>query len=181
MTEPYNLVYDDQTGNIIVGLFIEGIVVGSPDEEWKSYPVGPYVPTDFSLIGKARLMFSDRYALAALTISLCLIVGTLALAERRLAALVGQEHEHEIGGGTFLGLMTLFITMAVTVWFMVSFESAERRFFTAVFIIAFLFLAGPFYLAYVGNSYWEAARRMPVAIAVSTLGVLLGAAALPPL
>ena len=60
---PSGIVYDDSTGNVIAAMGLQGVVVGTPDGEWMRYSVGPWVPTDFSFSGKARLLLFDVDAL----------------------------------------------------------------------------------------------------------------------
>ncbi len=53
-TGPYAIVYDDSSGNVVVAMGLQGVVVGTPNGEWAQVGVGPYVPTDFSVSGKLR-------------------------------------------------------------------------------------------------------------------------------
>ena len=53
-TEPYAIAYDPSSGNVIVAMGLQGVVVGTPNEEWTRVAVGHYLPTDFSIAGKLR-------------------------------------------------------------------------------------------------------------------------------
>ena len=47
-TQPLAIVYDERSGNLIVAMGIQGVLVGNPDGRWTPYTVGAYTPTDFS-------------------------------------------------------------------------------------------------------------------------------------
>ena len=53
-TRPENLFYDDRSGNLIVAMGLQGVVVVAPDGTSTRVAVGPYSPTDFSFGGKLR-------------------------------------------------------------------------------------------------------------------------------
>ena len=58
-TRPRWLFYDDQSGNLIVAMGLQGVVVVAPDGTSTRVAVGPYSPTDFSFGGKVRTFFSS--------------------------------------------------------------------------------------------------------------------------
>ena len=58
-SDPYRVVYDSKSGNVIVALGLQGVVVGTPDGSWKHARVGPYSPTDFSFESKTRTLISS--------------------------------------------------------------------------------------------------------------------------
>ena len=65
-TRPREIVYDPRSGNLIVAMGIQGVVVGTPDGRWERVAVGWYSPTDFSFTAKTRLLLSrlDFWVLA---------------------------------------------------------------------------------------------------------------------
>ena len=70
-TQPRAIIYDERSGNLIVALGIQGVLVGTPDGQWMPYAVGPYTPTDFSFSSKTRLLLSNvGFWAAALALSL---------------------------------------------------------------------------------------------------------------
>ena len=81
-TAPLNIAYHEGTGNVIVGMGLQGVLVGTPDEEWQRVAVGDLVPTDFPLAGKARMAFSTYFWLTALGLCLCLVTAVLVLSPR---------------------------------------------------------------------------------------------------
>ena len=58
-TRPQNIYYDDPSGNLIVAMGIQGVVVVAPDGTSTHVAVGPYSPTDFSFRGKAHAYASS--------------------------------------------------------------------------------------------------------------------------
>ena len=74
-TQPYDIVFEPKTGNIIVALGIQGVIVGTPDGAWAPLPVGNYVPSDFSFAGKTSLLVSHVGFLIAVTLVPLVIVG----------------------------------------------------------------------------------------------------------
>ncbi len=55
----YDLFYDDQSGNLIVAMGLQGVVVVAPDGTSTRVAVGRYSPTDFSFRSKARTLFDS--------------------------------------------------------------------------------------------------------------------------
>ncbi len=79
-TQPRAIIYDEPTGNLIVALGIQGVLVGTPDGRWTPHAVGRYKPTDFSFLSKTRLLLSNPGIwLASLALSLSMIGGSLFL------------------------------------------------------------------------------------------------------
>ena len=72
-TQPRAIVYDEQRGNLVVALGIQGVLVGTPDGRWTPHAVGRYKPSDFSFFTKARLLLTDAsiwFASVALSLSM---------------------------------------------------------------------------------------------------------------
>ena len=55
-TKPFSIGYDERTGNVVVAMGLQGIVVGTPDGRWTRKAVGRYTPTDFSIVRKLLLL-----------------------------------------------------------------------------------------------------------------------------
>ena len=82
VVEPINITYDERTGNVIVSMSLQGALVGTPDETWKRVAVGRFAPTDFSFLGKVRLlMLSANFWLSTLAFSLSVIAVVLVVSE----------------------------------------------------------------------------------------------------
>ncbi len=72
-TGPRDVIYEPLSGNLIVAMESQGVVVGTPDGKWTRYGVGDYTPMDFSFSGKTRLLLSDvDFWIVALALSLSL-------------------------------------------------------------------------------------------------------------
>ena len=56
---PYNLFYDDQSGNLIAAMGLQGVVVIAPDGTSTMVAVGRYSPTDFSFHRKVGTFFGS--------------------------------------------------------------------------------------------------------------------------
>ena len=69
-THPTGIVYDEQSGNLVVALGIQGVLVGTPDGQWVPHAVGPYTPTDFSFWSKVRLLLVREYGFWAVALPL---------------------------------------------------------------------------------------------------------------
>lgn len=52
--EPRAIAYDDASGNVIAAMGLQGVVVIAPDGAWRAVAVGPFEPTDFSVVSKLR-------------------------------------------------------------------------------------------------------------------------------
>lgn len=180
VTMPYNLTYDSHTGNVIVGMGTQGVVVGDTDEEWRAYPVGIYTPTDFSFFGKARQLLSVRFWLAGLTIVSCFMAGSLAMLGKKVTTPDGAEFSTELSSGSTLALLILAGMIAMTSVFVLSYGSAEGRFTIAVITLVSFLLVGPFLLAYVANCARDNPERYTMGTAAAILGGLVGIAGLPP-
>ena len=88
-SRPLGIVYDDRTGNLVIALGIQGVVVGTPDGEWVPAAVGQFEPTDFSFVGKTRLLLSDlEFWTAALAVCVSMTAFGLTASQYRLGDLL---------------------------------------------------------------------------------------------
>ena len=74
-TEPNRMVYHQASGNLVLAMGRQGIVVGTPDGQWKRTALGPYSPSDFSFAGKTRLLLSRTGFWAMITLLLLSMTG----------------------------------------------------------------------------------------------------------
>ena len=56
--EPASITFDEQSGNVIVAMGIQGVAVETPEGDWVRRAVGGYPPTDFSFANKLRVLLS---------------------------------------------------------------------------------------------------------------------------
>ena len=88
-TQPVAMVYDDRTGNLLLAMGIQGVVVGTADGQWITIAVGWFEPSDFTFAGKTRMLFTDvRFWTAILLISACMAGFGLIVSEFRLQDLI---------------------------------------------------------------------------------------------
>ncbi len=60
-SRPLNLVYHEPSGNVVVSLAAEGVVIGAPSGSWSRVGVGDFQPTDFSYFGLLRLLLAGPW------------------------------------------------------------------------------------------------------------------------
>ena len=78
---PQDVLYDVNSGNVIVAMGLQGVVVRTPDALWRRVGVGPYEPIDYSLANRARLLISpDELLFIAIAISIASTAFVLPLA-----------------------------------------------------------------------------------------------------
>ena len=84
-SRPLGIVYDRLSGNLIVALGIQGVVVGTPAGQWTNVAVNHIIPTDFSFLSKTRLLLLDfKFWTASLAFSFTMTgVGFMASRYRR--------------------------------------------------------------------------------------------------
>ena len=58
-TRPLDYFYDSQSGNLILAMGLQGVIVVAPDGTTPPVAVGRYSPTDFSYWSKTRTLFSS--------------------------------------------------------------------------------------------------------------------------
>ena len=82
----YGITYDPRSGNLIVAMGLQGVLVGTPDGGWSRVAVGDYSPTDFSFAGKTFALlssFSFWVTTLCLSFSMTVISVVLALSTNR--------------------------------------------------------------------------------------------------
>ena len=57
--EPRYIVYHQETGNVVVSLGLQGVVVEDSSGTWHRISVGPYAPTDFSFGARLSTAFTE--------------------------------------------------------------------------------------------------------------------------
>jgi len=86
-TRPYGIIVDE-AGNVVVGMGIQGVLIRTPDGEWRPTADGRFRPVDFSPAGKFRALFSDGPAWGvALALSTSALVVAILIADFRLRRL----------------------------------------------------------------------------------------------
>ena len=57
-TSPQGITYDDRSGNVIIAMGSQGVLVGTSDGIWQRVAVHGYIPTDFSVSARMGLLRS---------------------------------------------------------------------------------------------------------------------------
>lgn len=81
ITEPVNMVIDVGTGNVIVAMGMQGVLVGDEQGNWRGVAVGGFAPIDFSFLGKARLLSSFEFWVGVVAFCVLFLVVVLALVQ----------------------------------------------------------------------------------------------------
>ncbi len=105
-TEPQGIVYDARSGNLIVAMGRQGVLVGTHDGRWTRYAVGDYAPTDFSFTAKTRLLLSKfEFWMVAVALSLSMTG----------AALIYSQHDAEDSRPLPIARLAVFVLLAAIV------------------------------------------------------------------
>ena len=79
---PQAVIYDPQSGNVIVAMGLQGVVVGTPDGEWTPVAVGSNDPVVFSVRERTLTLLSARkfwYSVILVPLSGVAVVAVLTL------------------------------------------------------------------------------------------------------
>ena len=80
--EPRDLVFDEKSGNLVLAMGIQGVVVGTPDGEWVKVAVGRFRPTDFSFMTKILMLLTHvGFWITALTMAVSMTAAGLVLSQ----------------------------------------------------------------------------------------------------
>ncbi len=134
-TELRAIVYDERSGNVVVALGLQGVLVGTSDGQWMPYAVGPYTPTDFSFLHKTRLLLTNpSFWAVALVLSLSITGAGLILSQYQPKDYSLSIASVVLGLGMILGLGLPYLLGFI-------FLSGTYSFIVAIVAGAFLLLA----------------------------------------
>ncbi len=119
---PQDVIYDLHSGNLIVAMGLQGVVVRTPDNLWRRVGVGPYEPINYSPVNRALLLISpDEILFIAIAIAIASTAFALSLATLPVE---GQSIRYVLASlVTALGIVgVLFLVFAsgASVWGLVS-------------------------------------------------------------
>ena len=80
---PYDIAYDPRSGNIVLAMGLQGVVVGMSDGQWTRINVGRYEPTNFSFVDRILPLQDWRFAVTALAIAVSFTALALGFGLRR--------------------------------------------------------------------------------------------------
>ena len=173
-TRALDLFYDGRSGNLIVAMGLQGVVVVTPDGTSTRVAVGRYSPTDFSFGNKVRTFFNsllhqETLVSTGLAILLTFSFATLALAASRASA--GPRLSFVLAA-----VMSALLAVSWGVYPHVhQYPWADSEAPYLAGILAFL-LSGfgllPLLLVIGGMAFARTSRRRVLAIAVASVGML---------
>lgn len=105
-TEAYDIFVDNNSGNVIVAMGLQGVVVIPPDGTATPVRVGEFGPTDFSFLGKARILAGSYAAIPSLFQLVALLL--LALSSSAFA-LVGPSAQVDVRSMLFGAVLVAFL------------------------------------------------------------------------
>ena len=169
-TKALDLFYDDQSGNLIVAMGLQGVVVVAPDGTSTRVAVGRYSPTDFSFGNKVRTFFSallhrEMMVFTGIALLLTFSFATLALAASRASARPRCSF-------ALAAAIAAFLAVSVGVYPHVFEYSGDVD---IVRDLAFSFPGWgllPLLLAVVGMVLARTSRRRVLAVAAASVGML---------
>ena len=170
---PYNLFYDDRSGNLIAAMGLQGVVVLAPDGTITRVAVGSYSPTDFSYHNKVRTFFGSLlYGPAAVSTGAALL---LAFSFAALALVAPSSSS----GSRVCFAIAAAISAVLAVSAGVYPHATEAPWETDDQILGsvFLLLSGfglvPLVLVIVGLVLARAGRKQVLAVVAAGVGMLL--------
>ena len=104
-TAPRSLVFHQESGNVVVAMGIQGVLVGTPDGHWMSVAISVYKPVNYSPLAKAGTLLSDSL------FWFCAVV--LALSYTLLALTLSQYRERYFAQA--LGWITTIVFIIMTI------------------------------------------------------------------
>ena len=172
-TRALDLFYDDRSGNLIVAMGLQGVVVIAPDGTSTRVAVGRYSPTDFSFSSKARTFFSslalgETIASTGLAFLLAFSFATFALAAP--SASTGPRICFAVAA-VISALLAISYGIYPRVYAHPADQADRIIVFTALVISGFGL--APFLVAIGGLAFARPSRRQLLAIASATFGMLL--------
>ena len=115
--EPYSLIYDERTGNVVVAMGLQGAVVGTPDGQWTRVAVGGFVPTDFSIVTKVLLLRDWELWLVAAALAFSITASAMAFSYTAPATASAQSISYSnkglvatVAGAILLSAAILLLT-----------------------------------------------------------------------
>ncbi len=111
-SDPLTMVYDPESGNVIVALGLQGVVVGTADGKWTHAHVGRYEATDFSFGAKNRVFLSSaEFWTVVIVLSVSMAGAALALSRSRTMVNWKTLPMAFIVGGVLLLMYLIFFSI----------------------------------------------------------------------
>ena len=189
---PFNILYHESSGQVVVGMGLEGVVVGMPDGSWRRVGVDKFVPTDVSLGGKARLLFSANYWLVLLSMALSVLSVVVLSLELTYSLRGGLSRKTQPAASSALSLRVrrfTFLLLLVSIFtpflYVIGFVWGPDISFLLPyslrgFVIGGCVLLTPVLLFVIGRSLFrQGLLRMAIGIFFALLGIAFSGVAFP--
>ena len=172
-TRAEDLFYDDRSGNLIVAMGLQGVVVITPDGTSTQVTVGRYSPTDFSLGNKVRTFFNSllhwgrTLVFTGLAILLTFSFATLALAASKASA-------EPRCCFALVAVMSAFLAVTVGIYPQALAKpwDVDTRIVADMALVLSGFGLIPLLLAIGGMAWARTSRRQVLAVAAASVGML---------
>ncbi len=87
--EPSDLLFDETSGNLVLAMEIQGVVVGTPGGEWAEVAVGRFQPADFTFMTKTLMLLTHAgFWITALTLAFSMTAAGLFASYTRIVRLL---------------------------------------------------------------------------------------------
>ena len=172
-TRARGFFYDDRSGNLIVAMGLQGVVVVAPDGTSTRVAVGRYSPTDFSFGSKVRTFFGALFLRETLVTTgvaflLALSFAALALAASGASAWVMYHLVLAAAISAFLAILVgVYPHVLEYPW------DADTRIYGYFALLLSGYGLFPLLLVIVGLAFARTSRRQLLAIAATSVGMLL--------
>ena len=172
-TRAEDLFYDDRSGNLIVAMGLQGVVVIAPDGTSTQVTVGRYSPTDFSFGNKVRTFFNSllhwgrTLVFTGLAILLTFSFATLALAASKASA-------EPRCCFALVAVMSAFLAVTVGIYPQALAKpwDVDTRIVADMALVLSGFGLIPLLLAIGGMAWARTSRRQVLAVAAASVGML---------
>ena len=176
-TWPLELFYDDQSGNLIVAMGLQGVVVIAPDGTTTRVTVGRYSPTDFSFGSKTRTFFSslvlrETAVSTGLAVLLAFSFAALALAASATSERAGLARISLALAAAISTLLAISVGVYPRVFESPWEDSSSWRVVGGLALVVSGFGLVPLLIAIGGLALARSSRRQVLAVAAASIGML---------
>ena len=174
-TEPLDLFYDDQTGNLILAMGLQGVVVVAPDGTTTQVAVGRYSPTDFSFWSKTRTFFGSLASVETAVYTGLAVLLVFSFAALALAASAASKCARIYLA--LAGAISAFLAISLGVYPYVPEHPLEDESGWSIVGFVALLVSGlgllPLLMVVGGLAIVRTSRGQMLAVAAASIGMLL--------
>ncbi len=164
---PHSIIYDERSGNLIVAVGLQGVLVGTPDSGWSRVAVDHYLPTDFSPLSKALVLIATTSLwTTAISLSASMTAISLVLARYRRETV-------RLGIGVTVATLVLFIGLP----FLWTVFQPNDILLAAISVLPFIAIGIAIFVALVPN---DSTTTQGLALSLSIVGIIVSCMTLLP-